>query len=78
MAGERFIKSDLDEGLGIEGKRPRDTKASVDEDSGSPLSPEKRPAPDEGDQKKKANKGKSFDRLSIKGENDSNIFREGA
>ena len=68
MARERFIKSDLDEGLGVEGKRPHDAKASVDEVSGSPLEPQGRPAPDERDQnpKAKAKKGTSFDRFSIK------------
>ncbi|MDE4908506.1 hypothetical protein L0665_07790 [Methanogenium marinum] len=68
MARERFIKSDLDEGLGVEGKRAHDTKASVDEVSASPLTSEGRPVPGERDQnsKEKAKKGKSFDRLSIK------------
>ncbi|KAF1078567.1 hypothetical protein [Methanogenium sp. MK-MG] len=75
MARERFIKSDLDEGFGVEGKRPHDTKVSVDEESGSPIAPEGRPAPDEQDQNQKAKKGKSFDRLSIKEQNDANIFR---
>ncbi len=75
MARERFIKSDLDEGLGVEGKRPHDTKASVDEVSGGSLAPEGRPVSDERDQKPKAKKGKSFDRLSIKEEDDTDIFR---
>lgn len=75
MARERFIKSDLIEGLGVEGKRPHDTKPSIDEESGSPLEPENRPAPDKQDQNQKAKKRKSFDRLSITEEDDANIFR---
>ena len=77
MARERFIKSDLIEGLGVEGKRPHDAKASIDEDSGSPLEPEKRPDPDELNKKRegKADSRKSFDRLSIKEKDDANIFR---
>ena len=68
MARERFIKSDLDEGLGVEGKRPHDTKVSVDEVSGTPLTPEESPASNEQDQnpKAKVKKRNSFDRLSIK------------
>ncbi|GAB7016380.1 hypothetical protein [Methanogenium cariaci] len=77
MARERFIKSDLDEGLGVEGKRPNDTKARVDEGSGSSVQPEKRSAPVERNQnpEAKTKKGMPFDRLSIKEQNDANIFR---
>ena len=68
MARERFIKSDLDEGLGVEGKRPHDTKVSVDEESGTSLASEDLPAPNEQGQnpKAKVKKRNSFDRLSIK------------
>ena len=77
MARERFIKSDLAEGLGVEGKQPNDTKAGVDEESGTPLTPKREPAPDERDVNRvvKEKKRKSFDRLAIKEQNDANIFR---
>lgn len=75
MARERFIKSDLDEGLGVEGKRSHDAKADVDEKAGSPSAPKSRPAADERDQDTKVKKGKSFDRLSIKEEDGTDIFR---
>ena len=75
MARERFIKSDLDEGRGVEGKRPRDAKASVDEESDSPLAPEEQPVPDERDRNIKGKKEKTFVHLSIKEDDDANIFR---
>lgn len=75
MARERFLKSDLDEGQGVEGKRPRDAKASVQEESGSPLEPAGRPDPEEGGRREQGKKGKSFDRLSIHEKDDSDIFR---
>lgn len=81
MARERFIQSDLDEGRGVEGKRPRDEKARVREESGSPLEPVGRPDPEEkGPQEKgttgqKEKKDKSFDRLSIHEKDDADIFR---
>lgn len=75
MARERFIKSDLDEGLGVEGKRSRDAKADVGEKAGAPSAQERHSASDERDQDTKVKKGKSFDRLSIKEEDETDIFR---
>ncbi|WAI00146.1 hypothetical protein [Methanogenium organophilum] len=75
MARERFLKSDLDAGLGVEGKRPRDAKASVDEEADRPLAQEGRPSPEKQGQQEKGKKKKSFDRLSINEKDDSDIFR---
>jgi hypothetical protein len=75
MSREQFIESDLDEGLGVEGKRSRDAKADGDKNADSPLAPKHRPAPDERDQERKGKKRKPFDRLTIKEEDDANIFR---
>lgn len=75
MARERFLKSDLDEGLGVEGKRPRDEKASVREGADSPLAPEAKRSPEERGRHEPGKKKKSFDRLSINEKDDADIFR---
>ena len=75
MSREQFIESDLDEGLGVEGKRSRDAKADGDNNAVSPSAPKKSPDSDEQDQGRTGKKRKPFNRLTIKDDDDSNIFR---
>ncbi len=75
MSRERFIESDLDEGLGVEGKHSRGAKADGDKNAVSSSAPKSRSAPDERSQDARVKKRKSFDRLSIKEEDDADIFR---
>ncbi|MFA5395868.1 MAG: hypothetical protein WC346_07675 [Methanogenium sp.] len=75
MSPARFIESDLDEGLGVEGKRSRGAKDDNDKITVSPSAPKRRPAPDGRDQDAKVKKRKSFDRFTITVEDDTDIFR---
>ena len=75
MSPVRFIESDLDEGLGVEGKRSRGAKDDSDKNVVSPSTPKQRPAPDERSQDTKVKTKKPFGRLTIINEDESDIFR---
>jgi len=73
MAREKIISGDLDDGIGVEGRRNTDKKRQ-DEEEELPATPSESVETSSKDTKKIRNQKKGFERLTFDKKSDSDIF----